>query len=54
MASGQSSSNPAQLGARKRLPGDVIDDNARRCPTADASDVVVQGDLAIDGVIRTS
>jgi hypothetical protein len=30
------------------------DDGARRCPTADASVVVVQGDRAIIGVIGTS
>jgi hypothetical protein len=54
VASGLSSNGPVVLGARKRLPFDVTDDDARRCPTADASDVVVQGDRAIDSVFRTS
>jgi hypothetical protein len=37
---------PCWLDARRRDPGDVTDVGALRCPTADGSDVVVQGDRA--------
>jgi hypothetical protein len=45
-------SNPAQR--PKAPPCRRTDDGARRCPTADASVVVVQGDRVIIGMTRTS